>query len=196
MSDGSGSTCPRPPEDLLGRAGNTSPQLPPSPHTGVSGSSPSGGFLGDDGRRRRSGGVIGWSSEPFAVSASGRTECIALHLEHLQRIGGERCAALGSDPDGAMCRPGDRRRAVSPPDQAPARSRLERRAHPGCAGAELPREGESLLLHAERRLSRDQSRSTPSRAPKMMGLSASRRWARTRQRSIFWATSMSVCMGS
>lgn len=89
------------------------PGLPPVvTHTGVSGVQPSWRNLADDQIRAIAdrGGVIGiMYHRGFLGRPSHRVgaEAIVRHLEHAISVGGEECAALGSDWDGMIVTPRD-----------------------------------------------------------------------------------------
>lgn len=90
-----------------------SKELPPIvTHTGVSGVNPHWRNLDDEQIRAIAdrGGTIGvmyqcsFLGEPYW---GGRAARIADHLEHIVKVGGEACASLGSDWDGAIITPRD-----------------------------------------------------------------------------------------
>jgi membrane dipeptidase len=81
-------------------------------HTGVSGVRPHWRNLDDEQLRAiaRSGGVVGIIYHSWFLRAGlGRASCedVADHLEHVVRVAGEDCAALGSDYDGLIVPPRD-----------------------------------------------------------------------------------------
>jgi membrane dipeptidase len=103
----------------IGRAGFDAalevhdPSLPPIvTHTGVCGVYPHWRNLQDAQVRAiaERGGVVGiMYHTPFLGPGCGRGRLVSIvdHLEHTLRIGGEHCAALGSDWDGAIVTPKD-----------------------------------------------------------------------------------------
>lgn len=92
--------------------GYSAPLPPVVTHTGVSGVRPSWRNLDDDQIRAIAdrGGVIGimyhrgFLGRPFWTVGA---ESIVRHLEHTIAVGGEECAALGSDWDGMIVTPRD-----------------------------------------------------------------------------------------
>jgi membrane dipeptidase len=81
-------------------------------HTGASGVHPHWRNL-DDAQIRAiadRGGVVGVMYHmPFLGKSKGRGSLTRIvdHIEHVVRVGGEQCAALGSDWDGAITTPSD-----------------------------------------------------------------------------------------